>query len=352
MNRPVFVSIVILQFGRPVERDAFFFDCRGTTCRALTSRGQPPLPMFIDIIKNEGNIMKKNTISAFIVLSILINLTACGASNNNTTSANESAKNINTAVPAAPVVNQTEPTPVSKPDANSATAEQGMGSISGTIHFVGAVPNLQKINMSADPKCVANNAGDVFPEALVLGEGQTLANVLVKITKGHEALVSDTPTAPVVIDQKGCRYFPHVIGVQKDQPLKILNPDGTLHNVHIQAQANGEQNEAMPAFRKELEKTFSVVEAPFGIKCDVHPWMKSYVEVFDHPFFTTTKPDGQYRISNLPAGNYEISFWHEKLGQQTANVTVVAGQDVKQELEFKAPEGSAKLAGVMLTNWN
>ncbi len=285
--------------------------------------------------------MKKNIILSFVGGAILLGVVSCGKPSQNSPEVSQA--------PSTPKVDSTQPT--STTPATVSTANAGTGSVSGTIHFAGEVPNLQKINMAADPKCVANNTGDVLPEILVLGEGKTVANVLVKITKGHEAVEVTTPTTPVVIDQKGCQYFPHIIGVQKDQPVKILNSDGTLHNVHIQAQANGEHNEAMPAFRKELEKTFNVVEAPFGIKCDVHPWMKAYVEVFDHPFFMTTKPDGHYTISNLPAGEYELGFWHEKLGQRFVNVKVEAGQDVQRDLDFPAPEGSAKLEFVQLANW-
>ena len=225
------------------------------------------------------------------------------------------------------------------------------GGIVGTVKFDGDAPVLSKINMAADPKCVANNTGDVLPEILVLGEGKTVANVLVKITKGQEAIAVTPATTPVVIDQKGCKYFPHVIGVQKDQPIKILNSDGTLHNVHIQAIANGEHNEAMPAFRKELTKTFTQVETAFPVKCDVHPWMKSFVEVFDHPFFAVTMPDGKFKISGLDAGAYELTVWHEKLGTQTFNVTVAEGADTTQDVMLTKPAGTAKLDSVLITNW-
>ncbi len=226
------------------------------------------------------------------------------------------------------------------------------GGIVGTIKFDGEAPVLSKINMAADPKCVANNTGDVMPEILVLGEGKTVANVLVKITKGHEAIAVTPATTPVVVDQKGCKYFPHVIGVQKDQPVKILNSDGTLHNVHIMAPVNGEKNEAMPAFRKELTTAFTQVEPAFPVKCDVHPWMKSFIEVFEHPFFAVTMPDGKFKISGLDAGAYEITVWHEKLGVQTLNVTVADGADTTQDVTLAKPAGSAKLESVVITNWN
>lgn len=232
-----------------------------------------------------------------------------------------------------------------------ATNALAAGSIVGTIKYDGAVPNLTKINMAADPKCVANNTGDVMPHILVLGEGQTVANVLVKVTKGLDGQTFETPAEAKVIDQKGCMYYPHVIGVQKDQPLKVLNSDGTLHNVHILAEKNGEQNDSMPAFRKEITKNFTEVESAFPVKCDVHPWMKAYIEVLEHPYFASTKPDGKFKIEGLEAGDYEITVWHEKLGTQTFNVTVAEGADTTQDITLKRPESAAQLDAVMLTNW-
>ncbi len=225
------------------------------------------------------------------------------------------------------------------------------GGIAGTVTYTGDTPTLTKINMAADPKCVANNAGDVLPQILVLGTGNTVANVLVKVTKGHEALTVTTPADAQVIDQKGCMYYPHVIGVQKGQPSKFLNSDGTLHNVHVQAPLNGDHNESMPAFRKESVKTFNEVEAAFPVKCDVHPWMKAYIEVLDHPFFAVTAPDGKFKISGLDAGAYEITVWHEKLGTQTFNVTVADGADTTQDVTLTKPAGSAALEAVQLLNW-
>lgn len=224
------------------------------------------------------------------------------------------------------------------------------GNIVGTIKYDGSVPNLTKINMAADPKCVANNSGDVMPHVLVLGEGQTVANVFVKVTKGLEGETFDTPTEAKVIDQKGCMYYPHVTGVQKDQALKILNSDGTLHNVHIFSKENGEQNDSMPAFRKEITKNFAKAEDAFPVKCDVHPWMQGYIEVLDHPFYSETKPDGKFKIEGLDAGDYEITVWHEKLGSQTFNVTVKDGEDTTQDVTLKKP-GTAQLDAVMLYNW-
>ena len=219
-----------------------------------------------------------------------------------------------------------------------ATNAMAAGTVTGTIKYEGAVPNMRTINMAADPTCVKNNAGkEVKAETLVLGANKELANVYVKISSGLEGKDFEAPTTPKTLDQKGCMYAPHIVGVMAGQPLKILNSDGTMHNVHGMSQANGEFNEAMPKFRKEMSKTFDEVEEPFVVKCDVHPWMKGYIVVEEHPHFSTSGLNGQYKIEGLDAGDYEVEFWHAKLGKQTVKVTVPEGGAVTQDIVMKRP---------------
>lgn len=202
------------------------------------------------------------------------------------------------------------------------------GTITGTIKFSGEPPALKTIEMSADPICVQNNRNQpVKSETLVLGSGNTVTNVFVWIKSGLPAGETyPTPTLPVIIDQRGCRYIPHVVGAQVGQAVKFLNSDGTLHNVHGLPTANNEFNLPMPKFKKELEQKFDRQEVVFPVKCDIHPWMQAYVGVVAHPFFAVTREDGRFKIAGLPPGTYEIEAWHEKLGPKTATVTVAAGE--------------------------
>jgi len=195
--------------------------------------------------------------------------------------------------------------------------------ISGTITFEGKAPRLKKIKMSADPICQAAHKKTVRSEALVLGEGNTIGNVFVKIKSGLKKKKYPTPKEEAVLDQRGCQYSPHVLVVMAGQKIKILNPDGTLHNVHAMPKINKEFNMAMPKFKKKATKIFKKVEEkPFAVKCDVHPWMNSWVAVLSHPFFDVTGKDGKFEIKNVPAGTYTIEVWQEKLGVQTAEITV------------------------------
>ena len=209
------------------------------------------------------------------------------------------------------------------------------GSITGTITFEGKAPKMKPLRLDADPICVANNEIAPKKEWLILDENKGVKNVLVFVTEGLNIDYSP-PEEPVVIDQKGCIYSPHVLGIMAGQQLDILNNDGTLHNIHALPKVNKEFNKAQPRSKKKLSVKFEKPEAPFKIKCDVHPWMGAYIGVFDHPCFAVSGDDGTYIISDLKPGEYVIEAWHEKLGSQTANVTV-SDSAAHQNFTFKKP---------------
>lgn len=209
--------------------------------------------------------------------------------------------------------------------------------LSGTVTFAGSAPSFKAIKMDADPICLTKHTEPVYPESLVLGDGNTMGNVFVQIKSGLAKQAYPAPAEPVVLDQKGCQYTPHVAGVMVGQTLKILNPDGTLHNVHALSKVNPEFNLAMPKFRTETTKIFEKAEPVFAFKCDVHPWMTAWVTVLDHPFFAVTGKDGKFSIANLPAGTYEVEAWHEKLGTQKQTVTV-GDADAQASFTFIQPE--------------
>ena len=210
--------------------------------------------------------------------------------------------------------------------------------VTGTVTFDGKVPNLKPLEMSADPACAKKHPKPAPGEALVLGSGNTMGNILVFVSKGVPAgKTYPAPKTPVVLDQDGCQYKPHVMGIMVGQPYRILNSDGILHNVHTLPKVNPSFNRAMPATLKEATTTFAKPEPIFQIKCDVHPWMLAYIGVFTHPFFSVTATDGKFTISGLDAGTYEITAWHERLGTQTASVTVGASDTKPQNFKFTLP---------------
>jgi plastocyanin len=207
--------------------------------------------------------------------------------------------------------------------------------ISGTVTFDGKVPALKPLAMDADPACAKKHSAPVPSEALVLGNGNTMGNIMVWVSKGLPAgKTYPAPKTPVVIDQNGCQYKPHVMGIMVGQPYRILNSDGVLHNIHTLPKINNAFNKGMPATVKETSTSFDKAEAMFHIKCDVHPWMSAYLGVFTHPFYSVTSTDGKFTISGLDPGTYEITAWHEVLGPQTASVTVAANETKTQNFKF------------------
>ncbi len=211
------------------------------------------------------------------------------------------------------------------------------GSVTGSVTYEGAVPKLRPIRMEADPGCAKKHASPAKSEVLVLGDGNTMGIVFVRVKSGVPAKDYPAPKEPVVIDQEGCRYIPHVLGVMAGQPLKILNSDGLLHNIHALPKVNKSFNMAMPATRTEAEATFTKEEFMFKIKCDVHPWMGAWIAVMAHPFFDVTATDGKYSIGNLPAGTYEIEAWHEKLKTKTGSVTISGDESQTVDFTYSGP---------------
>jgi plastocyanin len=212
----------------------------------------------------------------------------------------------------------------------------GAGTITGTVVFEGKVPNLKPLSVAAEPMCSKKHE-TVPNEALVLGAGNAMANVLVRVVSGLPAgRTWPAPKEPVVMAQEGCQYVPHVMGIMTGQPFKVLNDDGVLHNVHALPKVNRPFNMAMPPTRKEATESFAKEEGMFVVKCDVHPWMQAFIGVFGNPFFAVTKPDGKFSIANLDPGTYEIEAWHEKLGTQKATVTVSAATK-PVSFKFAAP---------------
>jgi plastocyanin len=208
--------------------------------------------------------------------------------------------------------------------------------VNGAIVFEGKVPGLKPLSVEAEPVCHKQHGGKPVPnEALVLGSGSTMGNIMVFISKGLPAGKTwPAPKTPVTLDQHGCVYVPHVMGIMVGQSYRILNSDGILHNIHTLPKINPMFNRGQPATVKEMTTSFPKPENMFQVKCDVHPWMTAYIGVFTHPFFAVTKPDGKFSIPDLPAGSYEITAWHERLGTQTASITVAATDTRTQNFKF------------------
>ena len=213
------------------------------------------------------------------------------------------------------------------------------GDVKGTVTIDGMAPKNAPIKMAgADPICVRENTTPQFQETFEVGsDGKALANVFVYVKDGLGNYVYDTPTEPVTIDQKQCRYHPHVFGMRVGQPLVILNSDPTLHNIHAMPKSNTEFNTGQPIQGMKTTHTFDKPEIMVPFKCDVHGWMNAYVGVVDHPYFAVTDKDGKFELKTLPPGSYTIVAWHEKLGTQDQKVTIGEKESKDIAFTFKAP---------------
>ncbi len=209
---------------------------------------------------------------------------------------------------------------------------QAPGRVTGKISFKGTAPGPIRIRMSADPRCLQANPNGA-ERRQIDGKDGGLANVIVSIKTPVKGTFAPN-TTPVLLDQSGCTYTPVAIGLQVGQPLKIRNSDETLHNVHPRPVVNAGFNLGQPRKGMESEKRFDKPEMFFPVSCDVHPWMRSYIAVFAHPFFTVTKDDGTFEIPNVPPGEYEIEAQHPTLKVMTGKVVVKAGASGAVDLTF------------------
>jgi len=223
------------------------------------------------------------------------------------------------------------PSSDSKPAATSAPIDPATAaSVSGTVTFDGAAPKPVKIDMSQDPACKGANQSETL-----VADGGKLANVFVYVKDGLGDRTFDVPKDAVVLNQEGCRYHPHVLGVMVGQNLEIKNSDPTTHNIHPTPANNREWNESQPPKAPELVKNFGREEIMLPVKCNQHPWMKMYMNVSKTPFYAVTGADGKYELKGLPPGEYTLAFVHEKLGEQTQKVTLAAKDTKTADQAFK-----------------
>ena len=225
--------------------------------------------------------------------------------------------------------------PAALPAPPAAEPQESGATLTGNVKVKGEIPKRRKISSAADPKCAATHGGEgIFTEEVV---ADTAGNVQWGFVYVKEGLGSDKltpPKTPVVVEQKGCRFEPHVLGVMVGQDLVFRNQDPLMHIVHVQPRNNKKFGFSQAQRGEERAKQFTAKET-IRLFCDVHPWMVAWIVVLDHPFYAVTGPDGKYRIKNLPPGKYTIEVWHE------------AYKAVTQEIEVKGKE--SKTANFVLT---
>jgi plastocyanin len=210
------------------------------------------------------------------------------------------------------------------------------GAVTGKVVLQGTAPANAAIKMNADPNCLKATTGQPqTQETFTTGAGNGLQNVFVYLRDGLGRYAYDVPKTPVVIDQKLCRYHPHVFGIRVGQPLEIRNSDDTLHNIHAMPDENLEFNLGQPVKGMRVTRTFTTQEVMVPIRCDVHGWMNAYVGVMAHPYFAVSGANGTFDIQTVPPGTYTLEAWHERLGTATQQVVVGAKQTKDVIFVFK-----------------
>ena len=214
------------------------------------------------------------------------------------------------------------------------------GTITGMVSFEGSAPSGEAIDMSAEPTCAEKHSGTPMRMPAMVGDNGGLANVFVHVTEGLPEGTWPTPSESAELDQDGCIYHPHVLGVQTGQTLVIRNSDGLLHNINAQPENQRGFNISQPT-NMTTDRTFSRPEVMIPIRCDVHGWMEAYIGVSTHPYFAVTSEDGSFSIGNVPPGDYTVEAWHEEYGVQTMAVTVPESGEATADFGYSASMAGA-----------
>ncbi len=209
--------------------------------------------------------------------------------------------------------------------------------VGGTVKLNGPVPK-PKVNkaLAGDQACA--NCHDKIPlkDDLVVSEAGGVRWAFVYVKKGLEGKEFKPPATAVKIDQVGCLYTPHMVGVMVGQPVNFMNSDPMNHNVHGLPFTNKEFNFAqLPKTDRDVK--FTAPEVMVKVKCDIHPWMGVWIGVVDHPFYAVTDAEGKFEIKGLPQGAYTLGVWHEGLEtlDATNEITIVVKAAVQVDVALK-----------------
>ncbi|HEY6291844.1 MAG TPA: carboxypeptidase regulatory-like domain-containing protein [Terriglobia bacterium] len=210
-----------------------------------------------------------------------------------------------------------------------------VGAITGKVRFEGQRPKPATIHMDQDPFCAAKQGQPVFAEDGAVNPDGSLPNVFIYVQSGADQYTFPTPSGPVTLDQDGCIYRPHVLGLMVGQTLRIVSSDATTHNIHALTRANREWNESQLPGAAPIDRVFAHAEVMIPIQCNEHPWMKAYVGVVKTPFFAVTGDDGAYTLRGLPPGEYTVGAWTSRFGAQHEVVTVTPHSSATLDFSFK-----------------
>ena len=195
----------------------------------------------------------------------------------------------------------------------------GAGQVSGKVTLSGLAPKLAPLPVTRDIKICGTSKPD---ESLEVGQGGGVKNAVLWIVDGPK------PARPekikVTLDQKQCEFVPHLVALPAGATLEIVNGDKLFHNVNAREGDRNAFNYAMPVPNHVIPKPLKQ-PGLLRITCDVHPWMRAWVDVLPTSAFAVTDEAGSYTISGVPAGKYTLRLWHERLGEKEQEIQVKAG---------------------------
>ncbi|HKV05745.1 MAG TPA: carboxypeptidase regulatory-like domain-containing protein [Candidatus Acidoferrales bacterium] len=216
----------------------------------------------------------------------------------------------------------------------AAATASDKGDIAGKVFFHGKPPQLRPILMDKDPVCASEQSGTVLPEDGRVNANSTLPDAFVYISKGSGNLSAAAPSATVTMMQKGCRYEPHVLGIDVGQRLTVQSEDPTTHNIHVSPKKGRDWNVSQQPGSDPVTTRFSQPEIMVSVRCNVHPWMQAYIGVVTNPYFAVTGDDGSFLIRGVPPGDYTLAIWTATFGTQERQVSVRAGQATTADFNF------------------
>ncbi|MDX2170713.1 MAG: hypothetical protein SF182_26820 [Deltaproteobacteria bacterium] len=226
------------------------------------------------------------------------------------------------------------PAPANVTPVDAATA----GTITVSVAYDGPVPPPKPIAMSGVPACAALHPDGVTEQPISVANGK-LAGAVVFIKSGFGDRAFAPPTTAAEIDQKGCLYEPRVAAVMVGQPLKFLNSDTESHNVHGRPQVADGWNFLMSRQGAARDVFFTKPEIGIPVGCDIHPWMRAYVSVFDNPYFGITGADGTVALKTVPPGDYVVGVWHPTLGTMVQPVKLDPSGNATVTFAFQPAAG-------------
>jgi plastocyanin len=218
------------------------------------------------------------------------------------------------------------------PNVSSVLAQLEQGVVTVRVLYRGAIPRPIDTRIARDPEICGATVST--QSVMVHSPSGGLKDAVVMVEGLHAPGKEPAQIPPMALLNSRCSFSPHVMALQTESALEIHNLDPVPHNTHITSGVRTFVNVAMVVNARAVGKKVSK-PGLYLVQCDAHKFMRGYVMAFEHPYFGVTDGHGDTRILNVPAGEHNISVWHERLGQLQAHVTVPSNGEAAVTFEFR-----------------